>query len=204
MYPHFYWRFVLPAYTTRRFVMKEMLKEFLSFKRYIALIFMATVGSVLSTLALPMYLSRIINTAIPNRDMHSVFSVSALMLVFVLAGILCSVLIGYLSAKVSVGIGRNLRNRVFKKVQEFSAMEFDKISTSSLITRTTNDVTQVQTFLNILLRISVMAPFMAVGGIVMSLAKSVQLSLVLLVSMPLLLAFIFVMGSRIMPLSTTM
>lgn len=184
--------------------MREMLKEFLSFKRYIALVFLSAVGSVLSTLALPMYLSRIINTAIPNGDMGSVLSIGALMLAFVPAGILCSVLMGYFAAKVSVGIGRNLRNRVFKKVQEFSEMEFDKISTSSLITRTTNDVMQVQTFLNILLRISLMAPFMAVGGIVMSLAKSVKLSMVLLVSMPLLLAFVFVMGSRIMPLSTSM
>lgn len=184
--------------------MREMLKEFLSFKRYIALVFLSAVGSVLSTLALPMYLSRIINTAIPNTDMGSVLSIGALMLAFVPAGILCSVLMGYFAAKVSVGIGRNLRNRVFKKVQEFSEMEFDKISTSSLITRTTNDVMQVQTFLNILLRISLMAPFMAVGGIVMSLAKSVKLSMVLLVSMPLLLAFVFVMGSRIMPLSTSM
>lgn len=184
--------------------MREMLKEFLSFKRYIALVFLSAVGSVLSTLALPMYLSRIINTAIPNGDMGSVLSIGALMLAFVPAGILCSVLMGYFAAKVSVGIGRNLRNRVFKKVQEFSEMEFDKISTSSLITRTTNDVMQVQTFLNILLRISLMAPFMAVGGIVMSLAKSVKLSMLLLVSMPLLLAFVFVMGSRIMPLSTSM
>ncbi|MDO4792649.1 MAG: ABC transporter ATP-binding protein [Filifactor alocis] len=184
--------------------MKEMLKEFLGFKRYIALVFLSAVGSVLSTLALPMYLSRIINSAIPSADMGSVLSVGALMLLFVPAGILCSALMGYFAAKVSVGIGKNLRNRVFKKVQEFSEMEFDKISTPSLITRTTNDVMQVQTFLNILLRISLMAPFMAIGGIVMSLAKSVKLSMVLLVSMPLLLAFVFVMGSRIMPLSASM
>lgn len=184
--------------------MKEMLKEFLIFKRYIVLIFISAVGSVLSTLALPMYLSHMINNAIPSKDLRSVLSVGAVMLLFVPAGILCSALMGYFSAKVSAGIGRSLRNKVFKKVQEFSQTEFDRISTSSLITRTTNDVIQVQTFLNILLRISLMAPFMAVGGIVMSLAKSAKLSMVLLISMPLLLAFVFVMGSRIMPLSTAM
>lgn len=184
--------------------MKEMLKELMHYKARILMIFALVIGSVLANLALPMYLSEVINMAIPQKDMGAVFASGAKMLFFVVIGISCSIAMGYFAAHVSVGIGRTLRAKVFRKVQSFSQIEFDQISTSSLITRTNNDVVQVQTFINILLRISLMAPIMAVGGIVMALAKSVTMSMILLLAMPVLLIFIFTTARKIMPLSTQM
>lgn len=184
--------------------MKELLKELLRFKKQLVFIFVAVISSVMANLVLPMYLSDVINTAIPNGDKVLLLQIGAKMLFFAAAGIFCSVGMGYFAAHVSVGIGKILRARVFTKVQEFSQTEFDKISASSLITRTTNDVIQVQTFINILLRISLMAPIMAIGGIFMALAKSVTMSMILLISMPVLLIFIFSSARKIMPLSTRM
>lgn len=184
--------------------MKEMLKELMHYKARILMIFALVIGSVLANLALPMYLSEVINVAIPQQDMGAVLASGGKMLFFVVIGIACSIAMGYFAAHISVGIGRTLRAKVFRKVQSFSQIEFDQISTSSLITRTNNDVVQVQTFINILLRISLMAPIMAVGGIVMALAKSVTMSMILLLAMPVLLIFIFATARKIMPLSTQM
>ena len=152
--------------------MKKMFQELLRFKWAILLILITIVGSVVANLALPMYLSDVINTAIPSGDMIGIVSIGGTMLLFVLLGIICSVATGFLSSIVSVGVGKNLRSKVFRKVQYFSQAEFDNFSTSSLITRTNNDVIQVQNFMNMLLRVCLMAPIMCVGGIIMALAKS--------------------------------
>lgn len=184
--------------------MRQLLEELRFFKKEIGIIFLMVIGSVLTNLALPMYLSNIINTSIPDRDMVSILRSGALMLAFVSASIACSVAIGYFSAHVSAGVGKHLRSKVFQKVQGFSQVEFDHLSTSSLITRTNNDVLQIQNFVSILLRISFLAPIMAVGGIVMALAKSVTMSMILLFSMPILLLFVFTRARKIMPLTSNM
>lgn len=93
---------------------------------------------------------------------------------------------------------------MFKKIQYFSQTEFDQFSTSSLITRTNNDITQVQTFINMFLRVCLMAPFMCIGGIVMALAKSKTMSMILVVSMPVMFLFIIIIGKYSIPLSKKM
>ncbi len=184
--------------------MKNILRGLTFYKKKIALVFLMVIGSAMSSLALPMYMSRVINVAIVNEDMGMVLWIGAQMLFFVILGLSCSIAMGYFAAHVSVGFSKSLRSSVFKKVQEFSQLEFDTISTSSLITRTNNDVMQIQTFVNILLRISLMAPIMAVGGVVMALAKNVTMSMILLVAMPVMLLFIFNAARRIVPLSSKM
>ncbi|MDO5095703.1 MAG: ABC transporter ATP-binding protein [Peptostreptococcaceae bacterium] len=184
--------------------MKNILRGLTFYKKKIVLVFLMVIGSAMSSLALPMYMSRVINVAIVNEDMGMVLRIGVQMLFFVILGLSCSIAMGYFAAHVSVGFSKSLRSRVFKKVQEFSQPEFDAISTSSLITRTNNDVMQIQTFVNIVLRISLMAPIMAVGGIVMALAKNVKMSMILLVAMPVMLLFIFNAARRIVPLSSKM
>ena len=181
--------------------MKKMFQELLRFKWAILLILITIVGSVVANLALPMYLSDVINTAIPSGDMIGIVSIGGTMLLFVLLGIICSVATGFLSSIVSVGVGKNLRSKVFRKVQYFSQAEFDNFSTSSLITRTNNDVIQVQNFMNMLLRVCLMAPIMCVGGIIMALAKSTSMSMILLISMPIMILFVLLIGKIVMPLS---
>src|SRR5208337_4235608 len=92
----------------------------------------------------------------------------------------------FLSARVGMGFGRDLRKKVFSHVEGFSLHEFDIIGTPSLITRTTNDITQVQMFTMMLMRMFVMAPIMAVGGVFMAWQQDAKLTWVLAVVIPVI------------------
>ena len=145
-----------------------------------------------------------INTAIPAGDKVRIVSIGGTMLLFVLLGVLCSVGTGFFASLASVGFGRNVRSRIFRKVQYYSQTEFDGFSTSSLITRTNNDVVQVQTFMNMLLKVCLMAPVMCIGGVVLALAKSVTMSMILIVSLPVMIAFVLIIARLASPLSRKM
>ena len=103
-----------------------------------------------------------------------------------------------------MGFGRNLRTRVFSQVEGFSLHEFDQIGTATLITRTTNDITQVAMVLIVMLRMMVTAPMMAIGGIIMARSKDAKLTLVLLVVLPVLAAAIFAIAGKGVPLFQAM
>ena len=92
--------------------------------------------------------------------------IGTLMLLLTLASVACSMTVGYLSARIAAGLGRNLRKQLFERVESFSNTEFDKFSTASLITRSTNDITQIQMLMVMLFRIVFYAPIMGVGGII--------------------------------------
>ena len=184
--------------------MKKMYKELFLFKWALLLLILTVIGSVAANLALPMYLSEVINTAIPAGDKVRIVSIGGTMLLFVLLGVLCSVGTGFFASLASVGFGRNVRSRIFRKVQYYSQTEFDGFSTSSLITRTNNDVVQVQTFMNMLLKVCLMAPIMCIGGVVQALAKSVTMSMILIVSLPVMIAFVLIIARLASPLSRKM
>ncbi|MDR2530010.1 MAG: ABC transporter ATP-binding protein/permease, partial [Oscillospiraceae bacterium] len=129
----------------------------------------------------------------------SILSIGLIMLAITLAGALITVGNGYLTAKISTGIGRKLRRDVFTKVQTFSPSEFDKFSTATLITRCTNDVQQVQMVSMMGLRMIVSAPIMGVGGVVMALNTSLQMSWVVAVAVLLLLLLQVAIFSRVTP-----
>jgi ATP-binding cassette subfamily B multidrug efflux pump len=94
-----------------------------------------------------------------------VLRIGGLMLLLTLAGAICSVIVGYLSARIAAGLGKDLRRRLFVKVTDFSSTEFDKFSTASLITRSTNDITQIQMVMVMMFRFLFYAPIIGVGGI---------------------------------------
>ena len=184
--------------------MKHMYKELFLFKWALLLLFITVVGSVAANLALPMYLSEVINTAIPNGDKVQVVSIGGAMLLFVLLGVVCSVGTGFFASLASVGFGKIVRSKIFRKVQFYSQTEFDGFSTSSLITRTNNDVVQVQTFMNMLLKVCLMAPIMCIGGVVLALAKSATMSMILIISLPVMIAFVLIIARLASPLSRKM
>lgn len=184
--------------------MTKVFKELGHFKIGIIFIVITVIGNVIASLALPNYLSTIINESIPNKDILGIISIGGTMLIFVLIGAVCNIATGYFSSKVSMGLGKNMRSNVFRKIQYFSQAEFDRFSTSSLITRTNNDIIQVQNFINMMLRVSLMAPFMFVGGIVMALSKSATMSMILLVSMPVMIVVVLLIGKFATPLSKKM
>ena len=184
--------------------MKKMFHGLLRYKAALALVAVTVLAGVLCNLGLPAYLSRIINTGIPQKDMGYIVRTGGTMLIFALLGGLANAATGFFAARVSMGLGRDVREELFQKVQYFSRAEFDKFSTSSLITRTTNDVTQVQNFINMFLRVILMAPVMCVGGIVLAYLKSPSMSLVLLVSVPVMAGAVLLIALRALPLSTAM
>ncbi len=111
-----------------------------------------------------------------------IIEVGLWMLVIALASGLAVIIVTLLSARIAAGVARNLRNDIFTKVESFSHVEFDKFSSASLITRTTNDVLQIQTLLAIGIRMLIYSPILAIGGIFMALQKSVSMGWVIVVA----------------------
>jgi ATP-binding cassette subfamily B protein len=103
---------------------------------------------------------------------NSILNTGLKMFVVILIGVVATISVGFISARVSAGIGRRMRRDIFKKVESFSHTEIDRFSTASLITRSTNDVQQVQMFAMMGIRMLCSAPIMGIGGIVMAVNKS--------------------------------
>lgn len=121
------------------------------------------------------------------------------MLGIALLGVLAAVLVGFFASRISSGVAKQMRSDVFRKVESFSNTEFDKFSTASLITRTTNDVTQVQMLISMGLRLMCYAPIMGVGGIIFALQKSVSLSWIIALAVIVLLGLVVVLLNVAMP-----
>ena len=121
------------------------------------------------------------------------------MLGIALLGVLAAVLVGFFASRISSGVAKQMRSDVFRKVESFSNKEFDKFSTASLITRTTNDVTQVQMLISMGLRLMCYAPIMGVGGIIFALQKSVSLSWIIALAVIVLLGLVVVLLNVAMP-----
>lgn len=159
-------------------------------------IFLQTMGD----LYLPTLMSDIIDKGIMSGDAGKIMSIGGIMLLVAAGGVLCAVLSSLLASKVSVNFGRILRSKVFSLVESYSLYEFNKFGTSTLITRTTNDVTQVQMVTVTILRMMISAPMMAVGGIILALKQDTPLTLVLAVAIPVMAVFIILIARKIMPL----
>ena len=181
--------------------MKCVFKELMRFKKELLIILVTVLGTTLCTLGLPFLLTILIDTAIPNGNYALVFEVCGVMILLVAAGVACGVLTSRASAKVSMGVGQGLRSKVFRKVQYFSQTEIDRFSASSLITRTNNDITQVQVFLNQCLRIAVQAPIMCICGIILAISNSPSLSSVLIISIPVMAIVITLIAKVAIPLT---
>ncbi|QUH25740.1 ABC transporter ATP-binding protein [Serpentinicella alkaliphila] len=154
----------------------------------------------LSELFLPTLMANIVDIGIVNGDTPYIIKLGGQMLIIALVGTSCAILSSYLSAKAALSFGRDLRSAIFRRAEDFSLNEFDKIGTSSLITRTTNDITQVQHLVIMSLRLMARAPMMAIGGIVMAFTRDAKLSLTIVFIIPLISLGIVVVGKRVTPL----
>lgn len=184
--------------------MLKLLKKLKPFALGVVSVFVLVIGTTYSDLHLPDLMSQIVNVGIVNGDMQYIILTGFKMVGFALFGIVCTVMTGYLSAKIGAGFGRNLRADVFRKIEGFSLAEFDVFGTASLITRTTNDITQIQNFITMMLRMMLMAPIMCLGGIFMAYQKSPQLSRILLFSMPALIILVTIVAKKALPLTKIM
>jgi len=162
----------------------------------LVLVFLQTLGD----LYLPTLMSDIINQGVMRGDTARIMQVGGRMLLVAGGGAICAILASFLSAKMALGLGTILRSKVFRKVESFSMHEFDKFGTATLITRTTNDINQIQMVTVMITRMMVSAPMMAIGGIIMALREDKKLTLVLAVAMPILAFVIGLIASRVIPL----
>ena len=133
------------------------------------------------------------------KQVHYIVIKGLEMLGIALLGVLAAVLVGFFASRISSGVAKQMRSDVFRKVESFSNTEFDKFSTASLITRTTNDVTQVQMLISIGLLLMCYAPIMGVGGIIFALQKSVSLSWIIALAVIVLLGLVIVLLNVAMP-----
>jgi len=121
------------------------------------------------------------------------------MLLLTLASGVCTIIVGYLSAKIAAGMARDIRRDIFKKVESYSNTEFDKFSTASLITRTTNDVTQIQMVVIMMVRMMFYAPLIGIGGIIKVVAKDSPLSWLIGLAVLMLISLIIVVFTVALP-----
>ncbi len=154
----------------------------------------------LANLYLPTLMADIVDTGIVKGDTGYILRIGGFMLLVTVGGTICAVVASFFSARIAVGFGRLIRGKVFSHVEKFSLHEFDTMGTASLITRTTNDTTQVQQVLIIMLGMMIGAPLMGIGGIILAVLQDAPLSWVLVGVIPIVILAIVVIMARAIPL----
>ncbi len=184
-----------------------MLKLFRNLKPYAAFLILTLAllsGQALLDLYLPTLNKDIINNGIWTGDTAYIWRVGGWMLAAALGVVALTVGSSYLSSRIAMGFGRDVRTKVFAQVQSFSQQEIDRFGAPSLITRTTNDVQQVQMAVMMILRMMITAPIMAVGGTIMALRQDGPLSVSIAVILPIMGVIVGIIASRAMPLFKSM
>ena len=174
------------------------------YSREVAVVVVLVLVQSIANLYLPNLNADIINDGVAKGDIPYIWRTGAVMLAITFGVGVLAVAGVYFASLASQAVGRDLRGAVFGKVQRFSAREMNRFGTPSLITRNTNDVQQIQLFMQIALTMLVMAPIMAVGGVIMALREDVQLSAVLVVVIPLLALIVTFMFFNAIPLFRSM
>lgn len=180
--------------------MIKLLKRLVSYKWAVLMVLLFVFAQSLADLFLPTLMADIIDNGVVTGDTGYIWRMGGIMLGVTGLGALAAVVASFYSSKAAMGFGRDLRRCVFNHVERFSLEEFDRIGTASLITRTTNDITQVQQVIIMMLRMVVSAPIMFVGGLIMATSKDATLSLVIVAAMPVLVLSIFLIFWKAMPL----
>lgn len=179
-----------------------MFKLFRLLKPYrvsVAAIIILMLAQSLAQLYLPTLLSDIVDVGVLKGDVSYILLYGAYMLLVAMGAMGCVIIASYLLAKTATGFGRDLRRKLFSHVESFSLNEFDKLGTSSLITRTTNDIAQVQQVI-VMMRMFIGAPTMLIGGVIMATYKDTQLALVLIAVIPILILAIIGIMRKGLPL----
>ena len=174
------------------------------YARPVTLVVALLLIQAIANLYLPNLSADIINNGVTKGDLGYIWRIGAIMLVLaVVVGILAIVAV-YFASRAAMGFGRDVRRAVFERVQQFSATEMNRFGTPSLITRNTNDVQQVQLFVQMALTMLVTAPIILVGGIILAVRENVTLSAILIVILPLMIAVFAVLMYFAIPLFQSM
>jgi ATP-binding cassette subfamily B protein len=181
-------------------VLTRLLRAYLRpYGRQIVVLVTLLVAQTVGNLYLPNLNADIINNGVIVGNLHYILHSGEVMLVLTLLVGICAVVAVYWASRVAMGAGADIRAAVFTRVQSFSARDMNHFGTASLITRNTNDIQQIQLFLQMALTMMVIAPIMCIGGIFMALHEGAQLSTLLLVALPVMGAFIGTVMVKVIP-----
>ncbi|HTX83104.1 MAG TPA: ABC transporter ATP-binding protein [Streptosporangiaceae bacterium] len=179
----------------------RLLREYLRpYRKPLSLVLLLQLAQTLATLYLPTLNANIIDKGVIPHDTHYILTTGGVMLAITLAQIGCAVGAVYFGAKTAMALGRDVRHGIFGRVQQFSDREVSHFGTPSLITRTTNDVQQVQMLAIMTFTLLLSAPIMCIGGIVLALNQDVRLSTLIVIAVPVLGVIVSLIISRMRPL----
>ena len=142
-------------------------------------------------LFVPLVVAKMIDVGIAEGDRNYVFMMGGVLLILALVGLICAITAQYFAAKAAMGFGRELRRDLFRHIMSISYNEIDKNGTSSLITRMTSDVNQMQTGVNMVLRLFLRSPFIVFGAVIMAFTVDVKTAMIFLIVLPILIAIVF-------------
>jgi len=180
--------------------MLKLLRFLKPFRIPVAAVMVVVFFQCMGDLYLPTLMSNIVNKGITNGDVPYILFTGAMMILVAIGSSICAVLASYLSSHIAMGFGEDLRSRIFTKVSRFSLHEFDRFGTPSLVTRSSNDVMQVQNVVMMTQRMMIAAPITAVGGMILALQKDSGLAWIIIVAVPVLGTFIGVVAAKGFPL----
>ena len=173
--------------------MKHILRIFNGYWLIFIILVGFTYAMVMANLWLPDKMSEIVNNGIIKQDMPAIWHNGLAMILVTAAGGLCSIIIGFLASRIATGVAQKLRMKLFERVESFALADFNKFSTASLITRSTNDIQQIQMTSILLLRLALMAPIMAIGGLQKAIHNAPDLSWIIALAVSVLLVVIAVL-----------
>ena len=179
--------------------MKHILRIFSGYWLMFTILVGFTYAMVMANLWLPDKMSEIVNNGIIKQDMPAIWHNGLAMILVTAAGGLCSIVIGFLAARIATGMAQKLRTELFERVESFALADFNKFSTASLITRSTNDIQQIQMTSILLLRLALMAPIMAIGGLQKAIHNAPDLSWIIALAVSVLLVVIAVLFVTAVP-----
>lgn len=184
--------------------MIELSKFLKPYRMQIGVVLIFVLLQALSDLYLPTLMADIVDTGIINGDTNYILRIGGFMLIIAIGGALCAIIASFFSSRIAIGFGKILRGKIFNNVETFSLHEFDTFSTASLITRTTNDTTQLQQVLIIMLRLMIYAPMMCIGGIIMAILQDAALSWVIVAIIPIIVLSVLLITRKGVPLFKVM
>lgn len=180
--------------------MKKLLKYFKNYKLESILGPLFKLLEASFELFVPLVMAQIIDVGIKNRDVGYILRMGGVLVLLGVVGLVCSLTAQYFSAKAAVGIGTMLRNDLFKHINSLSYREIDTVGTSTLVTRMTSDINQVQSGINLVLRLFLRSPFIVFGAMVMAFTINVKAAMIFVVTIPLLSVVVFGVMLITMPL----
>ncbi|HXI30144.1 MAG TPA: ABC transporter ATP-binding protein [Vicinamibacterales bacterium] len=184
--------------------MLTLLRLIRPYRGYLAIVLVLALAQSIGTLLLPRLMSDIVDKGIVRGDQRMILEIGGVMLLISIVTTLCAIAGSFFAARVATGFGRILRGTIFARVERFSIHQFESFGSASLMTRTTNDTTQVQQMVIMMLTMVITAPMMAIGGVILALSQDAELAWVLIAVMPVMAVVFFLILRGAVPLSQAM